>query len=109
MRHACRRANWPLAQTADRIRRVALLLSTAAVFTDFEPAPRTTPAIRRGLRFLHIVPWLAMCRIARGTGLGRRVPLYAPKKISQLFSSPRRAWAIFGLLELRRQRKYGCP
>jgi len=27
MRHACRRANRPLAQTADRVRRVALLLS----------------------------------------------------------------------------------
>ncbi len=31
MRHACRRANRPLAQTADRVRRVALLLSNAVV------------------------------------------------------------------------------
>ena len=34
MRHACRRANRPLAQTADRVRRVALLLSNADVATD---------------------------------------------------------------------------
>jgi hypothetical protein len=33
MRHACRRANRPLAQTADRVRRVALLLSNADLVT----------------------------------------------------------------------------
>lgn len=39
MRHACRRANRPLAQTADRVRRVALLLSNAALMTDCSGHP----------------------------------------------------------------------
>ena len=50
MRPACRRANRPLAQTADRVRRVALLLSNAAVAFDPRsllqlpaPSPNDTP------------------------------------------------------------------
>jgi len=34
MRHACRRANRPLAQTTDRVRRVAPLLSNADLATN---------------------------------------------------------------------------